>query len=461
MKRLAVIAVITVITAIAVICLLPTVSINGEFATHRTSPVKVFWSGAVTSTSAKINMVIRVKHLPVTLRVGTSKNLKNAVFKKTFEKVDITLDDEGPRDPEGQELFTRMISVPVKELTPNTRYYYRLDSPESELISQAGRFKTFPEGAASFSFATGSCANTGSKHEVFEVIRTQEPLFFLQLGDLHYSNISQNSTLRFRRAYEKVLDSAVQAKLYRYVPIAYIWDDHDYGPNNSGMESLSREAARHVYQEYVPHYDLVAGKGDVPIYQAFSVGRARFILTDTRSEKTPSGRPDTPEKSVLGTAQKAWFKKEVLRASRSHAVIFWGNTIPWIGVPDADSDRWEGYSHERAELATFFANNGIDNLIILGGDAHMIALDDGTNSQYADVDALGPVVFHAAALDRSGSIKGGPYSHGAFPGGGQYGWIDVEDGGGASVLVRFSGRKANGTELVSYEKTYAMSRGRQ
>ena len=446
------------LTLIAVLCLLPIVSKSGEFATHETSPVKVFWSGAVTSTSAKINMVVRVRHLPVTLRVGTSKNLKDAVFKKTFHIDDITLDEEGTSDPKGRELNARMISVPVKGLTPNTPYFYWLGSPKSKLISKAGRFKTFPDGAASFSFATGSCASTGSKNKVFEVIRNQKPLFYLHLGDLHYSNISLNSAFLYRNAYEKVLDSAVQAKLYRYVPIAYVWDDHDYGSNNSNMESPAREAARRVYQEYVPHYSLVAGKGDVPIYQAFTVGRTRFILTDTRSEKTPASKLDTPEKSVLGTVQKAWFKEEVLRASRSHAVVFWGNTIPWIGAPDAGSDSWEGYNHERAELATFFAENGIDNLIILSGDAHMVALDDGTNSQYADVDALGPVVFHAAALDRGGSIKGGPYSHGAFPGSSQYGWVDVKDDG-ASVLVRFSGRKADGTELVSYEKHYAKSRG--
>jgi hypothetical protein len=87
----------------------------------------------------------------------------------------------------------------------------------------------------------------------------------------------------------------------------------------------------------------------------------------------------------------------------------------------------------------------------------MLALDDGRNSQYAGVDGRGPVVFQAAALDRGGSIKGGPYSHGTFPGGGQYGWVEVEDDGGAFVRVRFSGRKADGTELITYERRYGPS----
>ena len=38
-------------------------------------------------------------------------------------------------------------------------------------------------------------------------------------------------------------------------------------------------------------------------------------------------------------------------------------------------------------------------------------------------------MLHAAALDRPGSMKGGPYSHGAFPGGGRLGHLEVIDDG--------------------------------
>jgi hypothetical protein len=64
---------------------------------------------------------------------------------------------------------------------------------------------------------------------------------------------------------------------------------------------------------------------------------------------------------------------------------------------------------------------------------------------------LGFPVFHAAALDRPGSVKGGPYSHGAFPGSGQYGRLEVDDDGGPTVSVRMSGHTWQETEVVRFE----------
>jgi hypothetical protein len=90
---------------------------------------------------------------------------------------------------------------------------------------------------------------------------------------------------------------------------------------------------------------------------------------------------------------------------------------------------------------------------MLSGDAHMLAADDGSNNVFAS-DGAGPAfpVFHAAALDRPGAVKGGPYSEGAYPGGGQFGLLTVTDAGG-SVTVRFSGRTWEDEELVSHEFT--------
>ncbi len=57
-------------------------------------------------------------------------------------------------------------------------------------------------------------------------------------------------------------------------------------------------------------------------------------------------------------------------------------------------------------------------------------------------------VLHAAALDRPGNVKGGPYSNGEFPGGGQYGMVDIVDDGDG-ILVTLSGHTWDGDELVA------------
>lgn len=121
---------------------------------------------------------------------------------------------------------------------------------------------------------------------MFDAIRKADPLLYIATGDLHYGNVGVDDVNAFRARYEDVLTSPAQSALYRSTPTAYVWDDHDYGPNDGNAGSVTREAARLAYRETVPHYPLPAGDGDEAIYQAFTVGRVRFVMTDTRSERT-------------------------------------------------------------------------------------------------------------------------------------------------------------------------------
>jgi hypothetical protein len=180
------------------------------------------------------------------------------------------------------------------------------------------------------------------------------------------------------------------------------------------------------------------------VAQAFTVGDVRFVMTDTSSERT--GR------SMLGERQRAWLLDELGRASREHALVVWVNPDPWIGAADTTSDTWSGFSRERREIANFISEHHIRNLVMVSGDAHMVAIDDGTHSDYSKNGRAGFPVLQAAALDRPGNIKGGPYSEGAFPGGGQFGVLRIEDDG-STVKVALSGRNWRGKTIVSYRFT--------
>jgi phosphodiesterase/alkaline phosphatase D-like protein len=392
------------------------------------------WSGAATGTSLTVNAQLASDSEAVRLYLSEQPDLSSPHISDYFS---------------ASAANNRVVSIEIGELDPDTPYYYALEADGVLYSIMLGRSHTFPQGAASFTLAMAGDASTGSNHPVFQTILAHDPLFFLHLGDLHYDNIDQNIMDLYRQAYDAVLASPGQAALYRSIPLAYTWDDHDYGPNNSDSTSPGRTAARLTYQEYVPHYPLAAGSGDVPIYQAFEVGRVRFILTDTRSERTPDSAPDDASKTMLGAAQKAWLKQQLLAANGIYPVIVWVNSVPWIDAATAGGDTWGGFTTERQELADFIALNDIRGLFMLSADAHMLAIDNGSNSDYASGGGAGFPLMHAAALDRSGSIKGGPYSEGAYPGAGQFGLMTVTDYGG-SVCVDWSGRDENDIEIVSW-----------
>ncbi|MGE5692582.1 MAG: alkaline phosphatase D family protein [Candidatus Zixiibacteriota bacterium] len=406
---------------------------DGELVSS-SSQVEFVWSGAVTPASA----VVKAKLIPdsgiARLAVSTAPDFSSAIYSDW----DTAVTSEN----------NRVVRLEATGLAPRQRYYYAVEVNSTLDTETVGRFETFPTDTGTFTIAMGSCAQTGSNSQSFAQIYALNPLFFFHLGDMHYQNIGVNDPNLFRQAYETVLSSPNQSQLYRDYAIAYIWDDHDYGPNNSDSTSPSRQASRATYREYMPHYPLAAGMGNAPIYYTFDVGRVHFIVCDSRSARSPEFAVDNASKTMLGTTQKAWFKQELLNSKSNYPLLVWVNTLPWIGSPGG-GDAWYEYTNERRELADFIKANGIKNICMLSGDAHMLAIDDGTNSDYATGGGAGFPVMHSASLDQTPSLKGGPYSHGAFPGRGQFGLMTVSDWQD-SLRVRWSGRDSANNEKVGY-----------
>lgn len=358
-----------------------------------------------------------------------------------------------------------MAKMNISGLAPNTQYFYAVESNGvlDASSEDVGKIKTPNSGAFSFTFAHGSCSVTGN-HGVYTAIKNKNPLFFLETGDFHYQDPNSSNISAHRTPYENIiLSQGPTASLLKSTALAYTWDDHDYcGNNNSGSGNIGTVNARQAYQEYIPHYPLVAGSGNVPIYQAFTIGRVRFILSDLRSMRTSS--------SMMGTVQKDWFKQECINARNNCQMIAWVTGTSFGGT---QSDNWGGFSAERIELSNFFRDNNIQNMFMMSGDAHMVAIDNGTNHDFS-TGSNNPndyPVFAAAALNNSGSNKGGTYSQGVFTNPnsstGQYGLVEIVDNGGPSITINFKAYRTNGnssaeSQLVTYSfnRTICASGGR-
>lgn len=373
------------------------------------------WSGGVTPTSAVVKA-------------------------KITGEVLLELPDRAPITPSVSS--NGIATYLLTELKPDHAYEYRVGN-------LTGHLRTFPEGPASFRFVFGSCG-ARNNHPVYATMAATQPLFYLNLGDWHYSDIAESDQAVFRKAYDTALSGQSAATLYRSTPFVYVWDDHDYGPNDSDKTSPSREASRATYREYIAHYPLPAGDG--AIYQTFDVGRVKFILTDLRSERSPNSEDDTADKSMLGAPQKEWLKQQLLAAKDRYPLIFWVSSVTWIGKP-GKSDNWSAFATERRELSNFLKANAIHNVCLLTGDAHMTSADDGSNADYADGGGAPVRQLMSSPLDRRGNSKGGPYSHGGYIPGkdeGLYGLVTVDDQGD-QIQVTFSGRNHLDSEKVTYQ----------
>lgn len=372
------------------------------------------WSGAVTDQSAVVS----------------------ASFAGADEARLLLLDGQGRRlrQTELQQVGEfGIVRFELEQLRPLTVYQYRFEIGDS--VHAGGRFTTMPVSGrpASFTFAFGAC-NSAQDNPTFRAIAHQNPLFFIHTGDLHYSDIRSNDPGDFHAAMDRVLTDPAQAALYRSRGVVYMWDDHDYGPNDSRHDNPSRQAAHRVYRRVVPHHPLVmtaeSEERAAPIAQAFTVGRVRFVVPDLRSEHSRE------RSSLMGSRQRAWFLEELRRSAEDHVLIVFVSSVPWIARQG--SDHWGAAQEERRIIANFIKEHRIP-VCIIAGDAHMVAIDDGRNADYADGGGAPIPVFHAGALGRRGSYKGGPYSHGANPGPNQFGIFRVTDTG-PMVRVEWSAR---------------------
>jgi phosphodiesterase/alkaline phosphatase D-like protein len=334
-------------------------------------------------------------------------------------------------------------------MSSNTVYYYGFAGSDLE-----GQVKTFPSGQSSFVIAAASCGGQTSQAQyqtgasrttdspAFARILDRDPALFIHLGDLHYKDINTNSVSSFRSAYRDVLANARQADLYRQVPFAYIWDDHDFGANDSNGSSASKPAAQTAYRDYVPHYSVPAAA----IYQTFVIGRVRVILLDVRSERSSNSATDNSSKTMLGATQKAWFKSTLSAATEP--VILVGMGSAWNGTL---ADNWGSFSTERQELAEYFEDNDLtDRIILLHGDIHGVLGDDGENTQWDPGSSNdGPMLLGFAPLDGNSTTYTGTYQEGpTLTTRQQYGTLSFVDAG-ATITVTANAWASSGTSSES------------
>lgn len=343
---------------------------------------------------------------------------------------------------------------------PDTEYWYAVEVDGQLDTASKGRFKTLPaSGPANFSIVLGGCAEN-TNDAAFAAINALDPkpLFLLAVGDFQYMDISNPSTSQYHAAFDTTLARAVRKTTHSQIPTVYMCDDHDFGIDNSTGRDASNVARslRAVWLDFfrkrVPAVTASSTVTDTAHY-SFVVGRVRFVVSDLRSDKTAQSAADDANKTMMGAAQKAWFKAEITAAKNAGQLVAWVNSVPWAS--GSDTDTWSGYRTERTELSDFIKAEGMTGKVcILSADMHALAIHHGAD--YATSGGAAIPIFQAGPFNRLSSHKGGPYNSGPYPAAGQnvtqYGVMDVVDDG-ANLTVTWTGYSADGTPRMTHSFT--------
>lgn len=335
--------------------------------------------GGVTDTSARFT--VKVDTGPAAIEYSTAADLSGS-----------TTSSSEAVDADG------VATVEVTGLTAGTRYYWRTVDNGTTDTGATGQLLTDPVAVgepAGFTVAcvgdaglrplvpgtSGAATERLSNHPIFDTIRRratdEDWARICHLGDICYYDLgsgnhglsSSATAAQYRDMWDDILAQGRQHQLYRSVPWVYMWDDHDFGPNNSDSTAPGRDNACTVYRERTPHYDLpLTGTTDTTGHY-FHIGRVLFIVSDTRADRDSSASPPT----MLGSAQKTWL--ETLLGTDTSEALVWLMPTPWIGI---GSDSWGGFTEERDEIAQMVEDNGWSGrILMINADKHASAIASG------------------------------------------------------------------------------------
>jgi len=259
--------------------------------------------------------------------------------------------------------------IRIEGLEPGTRYYYRMrvdGIPDRYRLTPAWT-RTAPARQAPFRVAFGSCARHQLDEEqaVFRAIAAAEPDLFFWLGDNIYADTA--SAWVIAEDYRRQRAVAACQPLLRSVPQLAIWDDHDFGLNNSDRSNPLRDASHAAFRNYWANPAF--GLPDCPgVFFPYSYGGVDFFFLDGRYYRSPNTEPDGPGKTMLGRCQLDWLKASLAASRAPFKVLVSGSG--WSAQDGPTGDTWGAFLGERNALFDFIRDRRISGVFCLSGDTH-------------------------------------------------------------------------------------------
>jgi len=277
-------------------------------------------------------------------------------------------------------------------LEPDTEYFYRVLADGSVSKYQRNMlpwsFRTFPDSAAPFRVAFGSCARfqAAGGQPVWGTIKRAAPDMFFWLGDNIYGDSLDPDILA--EEYRRQREMASILPVIRTIPQLATWDDHDAGLNDHDRTSPVKDKALRVFKQYWPNPSY--GLDDAPgVFFKYSHAGVDFFFTDCRYHRDPNKQQDSPTKTMLGEAQYDWLIEGLEASDAPLKFIISGSGFNSAKGPGGDS--WSSFLHERDRLFSEIAERDIGGVILLSGDTHVAELNR-INSPHKDGYPLYEVV---------------------------------------------------------------------
>jgi alkaline phosphatase D len=276
------------------------------------------------------------------------------------------------------------------------------------------------QGAAISRIAFGTCADEKLPQPIWRAVRAWQPEFFIFAGDNVYGGVRRHDLAELQEAYaraqqhQEFMDFITGQQHH-----TAIWDDHDFGVNDGGVENPFKQEAKDAFLEFwrAPADDIRRRRDG--LYHHLTLGpagqRVQIILLDTRWFRSPlritdmRGAPgrerflpdDDPTKTILGEAQWDWLGQCLQEPAELRLIV----SSVQVVVEGHGWERWGNFPLERQRLYDLIASTKARGVVFLSGDRHIGALyresqgtayplteitSSGINRQFVNAREQGP-----------------------------------------------------------------------
>jgi alkaline phosphatase D len=279
----------------------------------------------------------------------------------------------------------------LSSLQPNTTYTFFLKSKSFQ--TKIYEFTTqelwqWRKDAPDFSIAFGSCAYVndtefdrpgkpyGQSDSIFNIISALKPNAMIWGGDNIYLREGDFETqTNMVNRYIKAREVPSIQKLLSTCPQYAVWDDHDFGPNDSHSSFQYKKESLSAFKEMWgnSNYGFSNNENNC-ITGKVTLNDVDLYLLDNRSFRIPPGTVGiTPQ--MLGKEQINWLIQDLKTSKASFKLVAIGSQVL---SSVADFENYANYQEERDYLLKEIAENKIKNVIFLTGDRHFAELSQMT-----------------------------------------------------------------------------------
>lgn len=303
--------------------------------------------------------------------------------------------------------------------------------------------------------AIGSCNRQEAPQDYWSVVVKARPDLWIWLGDNIYGDTNDMDVLKAK--YDQQKENESYQALVKKAPIIGIWDDHDYGKNDAGLEYPHKVASRDLMFDFLdvptnsPAWNREGG------YQSYIFGsgkqKVKVLLLDARYFRGELKRVDgVYEKNttgtVLGDAQWQWLERELTNSDAAIHILASG--IQFI-ADEHRFEKWDNFPNERQRMLDLIAKTQPNNAFFLSGDRHIseiASIEMPSYGRFYDFTSSGLTHSYESSTESNSHRMGKLITDKSF------GLIRI-DWSGASPLVSLEMRGVTGDLLDTPEVLFS------